>query len=1106
MKKYTAYIGLVICLSWVLIHSTPAIAMSSPPPEPSPEPIIPQLNPIPGNPSLSAELERAAFKLSWKTTDHAEYYPVYIQNGGQWQHVENIYETTVTYDYQQLEWNPKHLRLKILACKSPPLWLFWQADSCSAYSNIIRLQDYLAVLSPDFTLSSYPTTLAANTSSIVNLNESNKRTRVSNNSDALVDASVGVGSVRSILATLRLRDAVSYEFQDIPWPIYLDTTNFTVTSSKTITAVPGNYNIEFLATDGGIQYAAKALNIRLDGTPQIAPLELKTVLGNAQINIDDVLVLPELQFDLASDGLGAITYPQIGVKIDSDSGNETLLTFNPNTNVTPQHLAVSSGQHQIELKLYDGALLKGHSRPQQESSVIVNGQSLTMDLVPLHGEIVLSMDSATSEASLSIAVPAEVVEEVGGNASNLQTVLSLSDANNQPADVILTGLVYNATSHAYEAQHTYTGMQAGSQIFLSLAFIDKGAEPDELIGHCVAEGLVLDGSVRNMPCNMTLRRRAIVDSHHPSRLDVNVRNANHTAVKGVAIYAKRQSSQDTNNNSEDLGLFMGLTSSGNYGINGRLQTYLTAGSYQLTAIYPASDTRAQGVVTLSASSSANLDLTLQSSSSQDDSASEDTTDDNNPPPVTDVANYQEGHPYIGGDRVVNYGVVYVCNEGVTSPWCSGAAWAYEPGVGTAWREAWRVFDETDPPSPSDDGDNGDSDDNGDSGNDGSDDNGPSPPPNRDTVLLSDLQQREYELTSSELMVKVKNSIRTRPNEVIESIQLGAISNPANVVRVENIISATEWDYLFAKRAPEYTYLNFLKAVGKFPAFCADYNDNRDAEAICRKALATMFAHFGQETGGHTSHWDVPEWRQGLHWVREMGWTEEMRGGYNGECNPDVWQGQTWPCGTFDDTGEFKSYFGRGAKQLSYNYNYGPFSLAMFGTVRTLLDNPELVADTWLNLASAIFFFVYPQPPKPSMLFVIDGTWQPNSADLGNNLTTGFGVTTQIINGGVECGGSVEIAQSLNRISYYQSFAQHLGVAIGADEQLGCAGMKQFDNAGSGALPIYWEKDWSWTEDTHSGDSLACQLVNYQTPFTAFTSGDYVRCVDHHFDVDILPSQ
>ncbi|XSZ47856.1 chitinase [Francisella noatunensis] len=115
------------------------------------------------------------------------------------------------------------------------------------------------------------------------------------------------------------------------------------------------------------------------------------------------------------------------------------------------------------------------------------------------------------------------------------------------------------------------------------------------------------------------------------------------------------------------------------------------------------------------------------------------------------------------------------------------------------------------------------------------------------------------------------------------------------------------------------------------------------------------------------------------------------------------------------------FFGRGAKQLSYNYNYGPFSQAMFGDVRVLLDNPDMVADTWLNLASAVFFFVYPQPPKPSMLHVIDGTWQPNAADKANNLTPGFGVTTQIINGGVECGGSVEVAQSMNRIDYYGNF-------------------------------------------------------------------------------------
>ncbi|TXE00761.1 hypothetical protein FUT87_00045 [Mitsuaria sp. TWR114] len=364
---------------------------------------------------------------------------------------------------------------------------------------------------------------------------------------------------------------------------------------------------------------------------------------------------------------------------------------------------------------------------------------------------------------------------------------------------------------------------------------------------------------------------------------------------------------------------------------------------------------------------------------------------------------------------------------------------------------------------------------------------------KQSALLAD----EARLTNGPLMTAIKRAIATLPNEQVEAIVPNRSANPANVRRVERLMSSADWDYLFPLRAPEYTYGGFLRAIGKFPAVCGDYTDGRDADAICRKTLATMFAHFAQETGAHESYRPEPEWRQGLRWVREMGWTEDMRGGYNGECNPATWQGKTWPCGTFAN-GDYKSYFGRGAKQLSYNYNYGPFSLAMFGSVRPLLDKPELVADTWLNLASAVFFYMYPQPPKPPMLFVVDGTWQPNARDLENGLKPGFGVTTQIINGGVECGGSVEVAQSLNRISYYRAFAAHFKVAVPADEVLGCKGMKQFDEGGAGATPIYWEQDYRWVPTNPEGRSYACKLVGYQTPHSALTAGDYVACVKHHF--------
>ena len=379
------------------------------------------------------------------------------------------------------------------------------------------------------------------------------------------------------------------------------------------------------------------------------------------------------------------------------------------------------------------------------------------------------------------------------------------------------------------------------------------------------------------------------------------------------------------------------------------------------------------------------------------------------------------------------------------------------------------------------------------------DPGPIPPPVAGTPLTaSELALREASLTSGDLIQAIKASIATRTQAEVEAIVPQRADNPQNVKRVEQIISEADWEYLFPLRSPEYSYTNFLKAVGKFSAFCGDYPD-RDADAICRKALATMFAHFAQETGAHAFAWPEPEWRQGLYYLREIGWTEDVANGY-GLCNPATWQGEAYPCGVFEPghsaAGQYKSYFGRGAKQLSYNYNYGPFSVAIFGDVNVLLQSPEQVADTWLNLASAIFFYVYPQPPKPSMLHVIDGTWQPNANDLAGGLVPGFGVTTQIINGGIECGGSQEHIQSENRIAYYEAFADFLGVEIPADEVVGCAGMARFDSQGAAATPIYWEQDWAVPNQ--------CKLVSYQTPFSALVEGDYARCVVEHFDVVVVP--
>ena len=135
-------------------------------------------------------------------------------------------------------------------------------------------------------------------------------------------------------------------------------------------------------------------------------------------------------------------------------------------------------------------------------------------------------------------------------------------------------------------------------------------------------------------------------------------------------------------------------------------------------------------------------------------------------------------------------------------------------------------------------------------------------------------------------------------------------------------------------------------------------------------------------------------------MREQGCTDTSPGcGYNSNCEDTDSITKKWACGEDRSPGilkfsllyplfrqgKFKKYYGRGAKQLSYNFNYGQFSQAMFGEGRLLLDYPDFVADTWLNLASATWFYTTPQPPKPSMLHVIDGTWQPNEVDRRNGI-------------------------------------------------------------------------------------------------------------------------
>nr|WP_086937525.1 chitinase [Thaumasiovibrio occultus] len=373
------------------------------------------------------------------------------------------------------------------------------------------------------------------------------------------------------------------------------------------------------------------------------------------------------------------------------------------------------------------------------------------------------------------------------------------------------------------------------------------------------------------------------------------------------------------------------------------------------------------------------------------------------------------------------------------------------------------------------------------------------------VAKSDIVAAEAAKTSDPMYDIWAAALQTRPNTVVEAILPGLATNPDNVKRAERMFPETEWNFLTQMAAPEYTYTRLLRAIGKFPAFCGDYTDGRDADAICKESIITAFAHFAQETGGHIAidnYWDNPngleEWQQALVHVREMGWAEGQPG-YTTGCGQNDWQNKRWPCA------DGQGYFGRGAKQLSYHFNYGAFSEVMYdGDATVLLNNPALVADTWLNLASAIWFYLTPQAPKPAMLHVIDRTWTPSQREIDAGIGYGFGTTINIINGGIECGEqNRDKGQPVNRIRYWEGLAAHYQIPIEADEKNTCWQQTPYGSINlQGATDVLytnWDGDWTYHADRPGGVSFECQLVGYQTAYSALVPGDYEKCVTNFYE-------
>lgn len=242
------------------------------------------------------------------------------------------------------------------------------------------------------------------------------------------------------------------------------------------------------------------------------------------------------------------------------------------------------------------------------------------------------------------------------------------------------------------------------------------------------------------------------------------------------------------------------------------------------------------------------------------------------------------------------------------------------------------------------------------------------------------------------------------------------------------LDEASWNKLFPHKNPLYTFKAFQSAAARFPGFLSEGDDTTR-----RRELAAFLANIAQETSGG---WDAAP---GGYYAWGLYFVVEKKGATGGPDALPVYADTTKH--TYPPV-PGQAYYGRGPAQLSWNYNYGQFSQAWFGDKDVLLKDPgRLERDPELAMASAIWFWMTPQAPKPSCHQVMGGAWTPSPDDQAKGRFPGFGATVNIINGGVECGAGKDQERTLHRYAYYRYFCAFLRVSPG--DHVGCADTESY---------------------------------------------------------------
>ena len=344
----------------------------------------------------------------------------------------------------------------------------------------------------------------------------------------LNDRTVKALDANIMTGTLQAENLDTTEVETYPWTVNLDKSDLSnVQSLNTIALPPASYIFSIVLDRDNHQYAGSAVHTLVEDAADVVPMTIRPVLGDSQVDVSILESLVDFKFsynDLASAGLST---PSMGISVDN--GPEQVFLLDPATGLSEHmYLNLLPGNYDIALRLFEGNIQVGKSLPEQGSAVsVAAGLDVSMDIVPLYAEMALALAVEGDDAIVNVSVPAEVVDEAGGE-GNLLAVMSVVGPD-FPLQEIALSLTPDAAG--YTASTILNDVMFGDMNF-ELTFSDA-TDLDEL-GNCV-DSVVINSGATTVECKLTLRRRAVVGGSLLSTVGVNVFDVNGNAVQGAVV-------------------------------------------------------------------------------------------------------------------------------------------------------------------------------------------------------------------------------------------------------------------------------------------------------------------------------------------------------------------------------------------------------------------------------------------------------------------------------------------------------------------------------------------------------------------------------------------